>query len=453
MAQERPAPLPSTNSSYGYTAAPSDDYVATNANAAEADSSDLAQRLADVEKTLKKYEDKAKADKEKAASAMTVTPGGRIQIDTANFDQNAIDSVRANEKNGTEFRTARLALYGGGFNVIKYQIEYDLAVTNTSSSYYAKCKDTYIQITDLPLLQNIQIGHFKEPFSLDELTSDNYITFMERNIADDIMAPKRHLGIMAFGNSELERATYAIGAFNEYDIDGGVVQADNAGGAVTMRGTYLPWYDEATDGRGLIHTGLAYSYRQAYSNQSTLQFRPESYLAVNNKYNSTGILNNVDYRNEICAETAMVYGPFSVQSEYYVNYIDRTGSYADCKVQGAYAYVSYFLTGENRPYDRKRGVFGRVKPIENFFRVRGEDGNAYTGKGAWELKYRYSWMDAFDDGKLGFDTAHDQTVGLNWYLNPYTRMMFEYVRSDINQNTGLGNGELNIFQARAQIDF
>ena len=63
---------------------------------------------------------------------------------------------------------------------------------------------------------------------------------------------------------------------------------------------------------------------------------------------------------------------------------------------GGYAFVSYFLTGENRPYNRKMGVFDRVKPYEDFFRVRDCDGNVSTGHGAWELAYRFSYIDMLD---------------------------------------------------------
>jgi phosphate-selective porin OprO and OprP len=421
---------------------PSRNYLASNN--LNADDSNLAARLADVEKALKKADDKAKAEKEKADGKMTVTPGGRIHIDTAGFTQDAIDKARHDEQNGVEFRTARLALFGGGFNVMKYQIEYDFAGRDK-----VRCKDTYFAITELPLVQNIQIGHFKEPYSLDELTSDNYITFMERNVASLAMAPARHIGVMAFGNTESQNATYAIGYFAEQNgTDGNLVQADHMGGAGTMRATWLPWYDEATDGRGLIHLGGAYSHRDAFRDLFDVKYRPESHLAFENSLALTDVLT----RDELGAEFATVYGPFSFQSEYYVNYIDRS-AHVNCKTQGAYAYFSYFLTGESRPYDRARGTFGRVKPFENFFRVRDENGNVSTGKGAWELKYRYSWLDAYDNGALGFQTCGDHTFGVNWYLNPYTRFMAEYIHSGINQNTGLGVGDLNIFQFRAQIDF
>ena len=447
---------PAETTSAQPTYAVQNNLISENKNLSD-QNAELSNRLAEVEKALKKIDDKAKEDKKKADGAMTCTPSGRIHLDAADFSQDAVSKQRYNEQNGVEFRTARLALYGGGFNVIKYQIEYDFASvaatsstssTGVSTSTRLRCKDTYFTITSLPLVQNIQIGHFKEPYSLDELNSDNYITFMERNTASLAMAPSRHFGLMGFGNTESQNATYAMGAFYEYNDEGNVVQADNLGGAMTMRGTWLPYYDEATEGRGLIHTGLAYSYRDPYRDQFALKYRPESHLAKENSVTLT----DVDARNEVGAELAGVYGPLSMQSEYYVNYIDRT-SHENCKTQGAYVYFSYFLTGESRPYDRTRGVFGRVKPIENFFRVRGEDGTTYTGKGAWELKYRYSWLDAYDNGALGFQTCGDHTLGLNWYLTPYTRFMFEYIHSSINQYTGKGAGEMDIFQTRAAIDF
>jgi len=271
---------------------------------------------------------------------------------------------------------------------------------------------------------------------------------MERNVANEAIAPKRHYGVRAFGQTENQRATYAAGFFAEYDDDGAAIQNNIMGGAGTARVTWLPWYDEATEGRGLIHVGAAASHREADKDQYITKFRPESHLAIENTFT----MNHIDTRDLVGAELAFVYGPLSFQSEYYVNYINRlTG--ADCKTQGAYAYVSYFLTGEHRPYDRTRGYFGRVKPYENFFRVRDENGCVYTGKGAWELKYRYSWLDAYDHDLLGFDTVGDHTAGVNWYLNPYTRFMLEYVHSAINCNTGNGPGSLSIIQMRAQIDF
>ena len=45
------------------------------------------------------------------------------------------------------------------------------------------------------------------------------------------------------------------------------------------------------------------------------------------------------------------------------------------------------------------------------------------------------------------------TLGLNWYLFSNFRMMANYIYSDV-ENTAAGfNGNANIFQMRAQVDF
>ena len=113
--------------------------------------------------------------------------------------------------------------------------------------------------------------------------------------------------------------------------------------------------------------------------------------------------------------------------------------------------VSYFLTGEQRMYKRSAGTFSdRVVPYENFFRVRDGDGYVQTGKGAWEVAYRASYLDLNGVGVSGGNVT-DHTVGLNWYLNPYTRWMVNYVNSDLRRFNGTGN--MSIFETRVQIDF
>jgi phosphate-selective porin OprO/OprP len=229
-----------------------------------------------------------------------------------------------------------------------------------------------------------------------------------------------------------------------------IYKDDDGGLALTMRGTYLPWYDEATDGRGLWHLGVSYSFRDTPNDTVRFRQRPECHIA--SYIVDTGNIPDVPDWQILGLETAVVYGPFSAQAEWFCTFVRRTVG-DDLFYNGGYAYVSYFLTGEHRPYKRTAGVFDRVKPFENFFRVRAEDGNVYTGKGAWELAYRFSYVDLseYNSGENHPGTVYDHTVGMNWYLNPYTRLMFNYVNSTLDNPLGVGN--MSIFEMRAQIDF
>jgi phosphate-selective porin OprO/OprP len=156
-------------------------------------------------------------------------------------------------------------------------------------------------------------------------------------------------------------------------------------------------------------------------------------------------------------EAAFVYGPLSMQSECFVSTVDRVDGKFN-RFWGAYAFVSYFLTGENRPYNKKLGVFDRVRPYENFFRVRTADCDVQTGHGAWEVAYRFSYIDMLDNLTVkGAGLATDHTFGVNWYWNPFTRVMFNYVHSLDTYNVAAGqrltNGNMDIFEMRFAMDF
>ena len=403
----------------------------------------LADEVAELKAWKAQMESKAASDKKKAAGKPSLSIGGRIFADTAMFDQNANSVTQVGDiENGTEMRAAWLAFKGSMFNVIDYKLQFDLA---GQTSF----KDVYLAVKELPLVGNVKVGHFKEPFGMEQLIASKFTTFMERSPGDaGCFVPARNMGIMAYNCTENERMTWAIGAFvSEQDDTPPSYQADHQGAALTMRSTFLPWYDEATEGRGLLHTGVAYSYRALGDETARFSARPESHLAP--RVIDTGNFTASDFQI-LGAELAYVYGPFSVQSEYYGATVNS--ALGDLSFNGCYAYFSYFLTGENRRYNRKAGTFAnRIIPFENFFRVRDQDGCVQMGKGAWELAYRYSYVD-LDDGQIQGGRVSDHTFGVNWYLTPYTRVMWNYVNSTTDR-AGVNDGIVDIFQMRAQVDF
>jgi phosphate-selective porin OprO/OprP len=271
---------------------------------------------------------------------------------------------------------------------------------------------------------------------------------MERSLAD-VFAPGRNVGIMAYDHSQGMNFTWAVGVFiSEIGDEPPIFKDDTNAAAGTMRATWTPWYDEATGGRGLLHLGAAYSYRNIADGSVTYARKPEADLGSN--LLTTGAITAVTDVQLAGLEAALVYGPFRIQSEYMQAYVTRRG-FASPQFDGAYFEATYFLTGEQRKYNRKYGTFSdRVVPFENFFRVRDCDGNVRTGKGAWQVAYRCSYLD-LDGAGFNGGNATNHTFGLNWYLNPYTRLMFNYINSNLRE--GGTTGEMNIAATRFQIDF
>ncbi len=351
--------------------------------------------------------------------------GGRIMNDWAFYSaDDSIESLVGPLEDGTEFRRARLYLAGQVYDNVIFKAQYEFAGGD------ADFKDVYLGLKGLPGHTTVRVGHFKEPFGLEVLTSSKYITFLERALPV-ALAAERNTGIGVSGHCLGERLTWAGGLFRDADGFG-----DAKGNAYNLTGriTGLPLYQDG--GERLVHLGFAYSHRNP---DNTVRFRerPESHLAP--RLVDTGALtaNAVDLFG---AEAAVVLGPASLQGEYMHAAVDAsTGSSPD--FAGYYVQASYFLTGEHRPYKRSHGAFGRVKPKENFI---GKEG---TGPGAIELAVRYSSLDLTDAAVTG-GKLDDVTAGVNWYLNPNTRVMANYVHADLDST-----GTADAFQMRFQVDF
>ena len=142
------------------------------------------------------------------------------------------------------------------------------------------------------------------------------------------------------------------------------------------------------------------------------------------------------------AELAWVNGPLSLQSEFMWANVNVIGG-PNQDHYGAYVYGSYFLTGEHRPYNRFYGRFERIKPLENFWMVNTGEGRC-VGRGAWEATARWSYLDLTDGPDA--EQMHDLTVGVNWYWNPHTRYMLNWIHPFTN--TPAQNEEADILAMR-----
>jgi phosphate-selective porin OprO/OprP len=370
--------------------------------------------------------------------------GGRVQVDFAsiNADDTLKEAYPDLQGNGWEFRTVRLDVEGTLWRYFQFKAQYDFAGQDVDF------KDVWVGMKSIPYINYIRVGHMKEPFSLNELTSSNYITFMERALPN-VFAPSRNTGIAAHNSHLNDRIWWGFGGFKLTD-DSGDAFTNRSDWNITARMTGLPWVDEDK----LLHLGLSYTHQFRSGADNPIQYRqrPESHI-TDERLVDTGSM-PVDGVDIINPELAFVYGPFSLQGEYFFSWvnaaegeiIDDGDPFPDSRLdfQGAYAFISYFLTGESRPY--KNGRFQRVRPFRNFSFKE-------PGWGAFETAFRWSFVD-LDDESIDGGKENNFTVGLTWYPNPNFRWMFNYVRADVDQHADMDDdGWANIFETRFQAAF
>lgn len=366
---------------------------------------------------------------ESADKSFKAKLGGRLFFDSAfTSTDDEFEAAFGTEEDGSRFRTARIYMEGELNERIEYKWQYDMAggVNN-------RFKDVFIGLKGLPV-GTLRVGQYKEPFSLEELTSSNHITFLERG-GPNRLAPSRNIGVSIQDHNEAKTLTWAVGLFRDDGTDTGDDTGDGEY-SLTGRITGTPWKRDATH---LAHLGAAYSMRALRDQNYAVSSRGESGVTQNNVVSATVAADSVDLAG---LEAAWVHGPFSIQGEYIQSAVEpSTGS--DVDFSGAYLFLSWFLTGESRAYKDSAGMFQRIQVAKPY----GVDG----GMGALELALRYSTLD-LDDGAVAGGQVDSATLGANWYLNNYTRLMFNYVHEEIEPGAG-ADASADILTMRLAIEF
>jgi len=397
-----------------------------------------------------------------------VSWGGRVMVDYVNWADQDLGYGGANAgQNYIEMRRARFRADGEGYGIYFWQIELDFAADDDSNAQYnaggpglinvgpvVEMKDVYMGVQDIPVLGAVLIGHFKAPFSMEEIGSSRHTTFIERALPNYFVS-SRDIGIAAYNRTVCENVLWGFGVFSDGVPETTKQIVDhNVGTQLVGRMTWTPYYDEPSDGRYLLHLGGGIRHVRDRDGLFTLRVRPETHESIR-VIDMDGDNDRANYFTVYNAELAWVHGPFSIQTEGFVNEVDVVGV-GNTNAYAAYAQASYFLTGENRVYKRSRGSFDRVRPHTNFWIVRG----AGIGPGAWEVKARWSYMDVSNLYGAGFtgdtnenaEQLNNLAVGFNWYWNPYTRMMFDYWHS-WSKRPGLIADNADMIGMRMQYDF
>jgi phosphate-selective porin OprO/OprP len=396
-----------------------------------------------------------------ASEYPTVTVNGAFQADVGWFHQDDVSLQQFGRiQDGADFRRFRISAKGSVTETVNYLTQVDFGSFGRPTF-----TDVWVEQTRVPLLGNVRIGQWKHPFSLEVVSSYRYTTFMERSLLFQPLTPFRHIGVGFYDSAEDLSGTWAASVFRSgQDQFGGSLSTDGGWGTAE-RLTWLPAWED--DGRSYLHLGVGHFFNSPPHDRVNFRTIPEFFIGANANglvgtsgqpvpgghdgtpfFVETGNLDVTGY-NVLGTELLWVLGPLSVQSEGMVCFVDQGQARPSAVLAGAYAQVGWFLTGEHRPYDRKSGAIDRVVPDRNFWFCRG-CGSA-AGWGAWELAARWSWLD-LDDNNIRGGEITDATVGVNWFWNPYTKIVFNYIRG-MPEGRGFPRSSTDMFGLRAQIDF
>jgi phosphate-selective porin OprO/OprP len=285
----------------------------------------------------------------------------------------------------------------------------------------------------------------KEPFSLEEQTGLSSITFMERALPVQAFSPGRNIGVrydhpgsdsILNGSAGIYLNTGSFGSIGEASN-----QLSNANGFnITGRIFGHPVFEENDE--KMLHLGLSYTH--GFRDEEDIRFRarPESRL-TDKRLVDTGEF-QADGYDKIGTELALVLGSLSFQGECFYTLMDAS-SKGDPDFWGAYAYLSWFISGDHRKYIRSKGTFSFG---EQYYRFRPRKGNW----GALELGLRYSYLN-LNDAEINGGKEKNFTVGVNWYHQRNIRVMLNYIHANAKDRDSplIEIGRADIVQLRFQI--
>lgn len=413
---------------------------------------DDSPQLDDVVRRLELLEQKGAMPLEKelaedcfpcAGGRWNVKLGGHVQMDYITWA--ASDPAISGDDNYFEFRRLRLVADGTGYGNLDFRLQMTLEPETVGESggraTSPDVKDAYLSMNEIPWLGRFRIGNFFVPFSLEQVTNDTNNIFMERSIpTQGIFAADREVGIALYNCTPEQNFTWSGGLFFDNISDTLKERIDdNQGYRLGGRLTWLPYYDEPSGGRYLIHTGAGILFTD--DQDDSVRFRARPQIHEGPRLIDSGSL-AADSYTTANVELAVVHGPLTLQSEAFVS---RVNLIADelVNVRGAYVHLSFFLTGEHRRFERfgQHGAqFGRNVPNANFFLIPG-----CHGPGAWEAKVRWSTLDLneVDSGQY-----NDLTAGFNWYWTDRVRVMFDWIHPVTSTEATFGAARADILAMR-----
>ena len=369
---------------------------------------------------------------------------------------------------GTNFRRARFGIDGKVFKDFDYALIYEFGGSGAEDTGHIQ--EAWAQYTGWKPWR-IRLGAFEPNIGLQAAVSTSQMIMMERpapaEVARNVAAGDSRSALQLTGNGVWGEGDSGIATrwFASAALTGNTVSTLNSTGgfatqpfgeqtAIISRLSLAPF--SSTDWQAHFGVNGQYVFQTndagvATSPRYPIQLRDRPELRLDGtRLVDTGAIDT---------RAASVYGAefgvsahqFMLESEYFQYRIDRRITTAigpsNPDFSGWYVQGAWVLTGENRPYNPAEARFDAPKLNYNF--------NPAAGTwGAFELAARYSDLDLnYHDCGAGhaipaaaapcFDAVRGgeqkiSSVGLNWYLNPAIRFMFDYLHVDVDRFNAAG---------------
>jgi phosphate-selective porin OprO/OprP len=381
---------------------------------------------------------------------------------------------------GTNFRRARFGIDGKLFKDFDYSLIYEFGGSGAEDAGHIQ--EAWAQYTAFKPWR-IRIGAFEPNIGLAAAVSTSQMPMMERpspaEVARNLAAGDSRSGLQVTGNGLWGEGDSGIATrwFASAAVTGNTVGTINSTGAaatqpfgeqsgVIARFAVAPF--SSTDWQAHLGVNAQYAMQPndagaAANPRYPVQLRDRPELRLDgSRLVDTGA---IDARSASVygAEAGLTFRNFLIESEYFKYKIDRrvtgTTPLSNPDFSGFYVQGVWVLTGESRPYNPAEARFDAPKQSYNF--------NPAAGTwGAFELAARYSDLDLnYNAGSAGVAAAPDairggvqkvSSVGLNWYLNPDIRLMFDYQHVDVNRFNAAGvqvGQSYNAVAMRSQLTF
>jgi phosphate-selective porin OprO/OprP len=364
---------------------------------------------------------------------------GRIMLDAGTVSSDVNEFVENNS-----IRRARFAIKTQFDN--KWAGEFDIDFAGGE----AKIKDMWVSYIGLENFE-FKFGNHKPFFSLAELTTSRWATFMETSMITDATGSGRRIGLS--GSYHDKRFFVGVSVFGDgINVDNRDPEGDESEPGVhedyshSFRAVYRPFVN--ADQSKLFHVGLNYlSLKPESEDDSKMRLRVglESSVFDYNILN-TGKIKKISSLESRGLEIAAKYNKFNLQAEYLTNTFESSDAdNPDVDTDGYYVDLAYMIWGNGRTYNLSDGEFGPVIPSHKY--------------GDLEIAVRYSSIDLNDIEADVFGGKSDNlTFAINWYAHSNLVFRLNHTIASLDQYADgdedyIGDDDINITGVRLQFMF